>query len=610
MSIIENKVFLLLLESPEQYNSYKDKKESFESYELVVCCLSVAATDYCKKNGINFILPEDCYTKEESEYYRKLSEKKIKSLVKNLNDYYHKKIGNIDGFLFDMGSYHFFMLYHFFGALHHRAFFLKKVIEKYKVDRILILQEPESITSRQFPVSQYTNCYLNLFQNSIYREKIICIPVQSKTVRQYVTLKIRIRSSLSKFLRKFKIINDYLNCVRNNIPVNFFRLLLGKVKSDVLLIGSAYNWKYVVSYSRITNRVSVFNETDEINLPSNMVKNWFKEWFDWEDKFCGFTVSALGYYEMTRVKILSEEIFATHENAIKIIKQKKSLIYSVAPYATQQYYLSIAKYLDIPRICFQHGQMSTYEGGLWNEASELLYISHYFSFGEQVSVEKTNRAKSIVGFEKAISIGSPALDNIKKTTLLGKEYILYASSKYLNYGAGFVPRYIDIAVKSSQNMLINYFEQYLDLNPHSEVIWKLNQERLTEQPSIATKNIKVINDEINFSDLIPNAQIIILDRPSTTSLEACMTNKPLFVLLSGRNWYSLPENLLRKRAVISYTPEELCETVDEYLTKGVYSADVNNKEYVKAYGCYLDDGLSSKRAVDELLKIIEENTFE
>ena len=140
------------------------------------------------------------------------------------------------------------------------------------------------------------------------------------------------------------------------------------------------------------------------------------------------------------------------------------------------------------------------------------------------------------------------------------------------------------------------------------VIWKLNQNRLSEQPFVTVKNVKVIRDEIKFSDLIPDAEIIILDRPSTTSLEACMTSKPLFVLLAGKNWDSIPEKLLGKRAVIAYTPEDLRESIDNYFSHDVYSADVHNNEYVTEYGCYLDDGRSSERATAELLKIIDENT--
>ena len=600
-----SKLFLLLLESGVQYEAYVAQRERLETHELLICCLSVAVVDYCQKNGLRYILPEDCYTDEENNHYRDFSEQKIRGLVKRLNDYYHEKIGAKDGFLFDMGNYHFFMLYHFFGALHYRSFLLWKVIEKHNVDRILIPQEPKAADlTRPFPVSQYPNCYLELCRNSVYKKMIIPFPVETAVVRQYRTLRTVIRSALSKRLRKFRVFNDYLNHVQNNIAVKPWRLLFGRSNTDILLLDMAGPWKYVFPDPRLKYRVSAFSEPDEVNIPPNYVKDWFSEWFNWADVFCGFKVSALGYYEMARIKILAERFIASHKATLRRLKNQKAVIYAVAPYAWEQYLLSVAKHLGIPRVCFQHGEMSLYYPGLWNEASELLYISHYFSFGEQVSTEKANSAAGVQGFKEAVSIGSPALDTLKNKSAAGGSYILYASSKLFDYGVGFVSRYCDKSVKDNQTLLVDYFEQYLQLNPGTAVIWKHNQERLTGQPPKTVKKIQIIREEKTFTELLPAASIVILDRPSTTSLEACMTDKPLFVLIANRNWYPLPEQLLKKRAVIAHTPNQLRDAIDNYLTKGVYPADVRNREFVRAYGCHLDDGLSACRAADELLRLI------
>lgn len=601
-----SKVFLLLLESEDQYVAYLKQKSKFETHNLVVCCLSTSAIDFCKKSPIPFILPEDCYTEEESNFYRKLSEQRVKELVRCLNEFYHKEIGNINGFWFDIGNYHYFMLYHFFGALHYRAFFLWKVIEKYRPDQILISQEINNLKEdrRSFPVSQYANCYLDLCLNSIYREKVIPLAIGSVIVRRYSTLPIRTRTICGKILRKFKPFNNYLNLIQNNIQ-NGLRKAFFSNSTDILLLGSSGPWKYIFSDIRLASRINArFENDDSVIAPLKSIKNWFLEWFKWEDVFCGFTVSNLGHHEMARVKIMSDRFVKSHKKALQETKRQKVLIYSVCPYASQQYLLSLAKYLNIPRLCFQHGEMSLYYPGLWNESSELLYMSHYFAYGNEVSKEKTNSSLHIDGFKKAISIGSPALDKLKNKKS-NKEYILYASSKYLNYG-GFISRYADIAVNTSQNILVDYFHNYLDLNPGTKVIWKLNQERLTLQPTKLSKRISIIRDEQTFTDLLPDAQIVILDRPSTTSLETCMTDKPLFVLIAGKNWYSLPEKLLKKRAVVTYTPNELRDAVDAYLQRGEYPADVKNREFVRAYGCHLDDGLSAHRAVNELLNIIGE----
>ena len=601
-----SKKFLLLLESQAHYEAYEAQKESLETHELLICCLSVTASNYCQKNRIRYILPEDCYTDEESDHYQGHSELKIKELVKGLNGYYHEKIGAKDDFLFDMGSYHFFILYHFFGALHFRAFFLWKVIEKFGVDRILIPCVPESAKSdRPFPVSLYPNCYLDLCLNSVYRDRVIPIPVDVIAVRQYSTLRMRIRSALGRTLRKFEIFNDYLNYSQSNIAFTFWSLLFGRDRSDILLIGAAGPWKYVFPDSRLTNRVHVISQSDALKLPPSEVRDWFFEWFNWKDDFCGFNVSAMGHYEMARVKILSERFISLHEETLKRLKKQKALIYAVAPYASEQYLLSVAKHLGIPRVCFQHGEMSLYYPGLWNEASELLYVSHYFSFGEQCSIQKTKSSEGVRGFKKAVSIGSPGLDKLKNQSASGGSYILFGSAKFLDYGGGFGSKYRDAALNEVQSLLVDYFERYLELNLGTAFIWKHNQERTVSQPLNAVKKIQIIREEKTFTDLLSAASIVILDRPSTTALEACITNKPIFVLIGKGSWYSLPAQLLRKRAVIAETPEQLCNVIDDYLNKGVYPADVTNREFVRAYGCHLDDGKCSDRAVTELINIIE-----
>jgi hypothetical protein len=600
------KKYLLLFEIPIHFDAYLEKIESLESHELLICCLSTAAINYCKKNGLEYFLPEDYFSKEDNYKFRDQSEVKIKELVKSLNVYYHKQYKSKDGFLFDMGNYHFFMLYHFFGAMHYRAFILFNVLEKCKYDGILIPEEKKVAKNlRPFPVSQYPNCYLNLCMNSNYREKVITISITTIVERKYQTPKTYIRGIISSSLRRFRLINDFLNFTKSNVKISFWKFVIGRYSTDILLLGMAGPWKYILPDTTFYNKVSViYEEETEIIYCKEDIRNWFNEWFDWEDVFLGFNIGKLSFYEMARIKLLSESIIANHNSKVKRLKQHKCIIYSVAPYPSQEYILSLAKFMGIPRVCFQHGEMSLYYPGLWNDASELLYVSHYFGYGEQVSIEKNESSSKIEGFVRAISVGSPSLDRIKQETVIENPIIVYASSKFLDYSMGFVERYCDQNVLDNQELIINYFEDYLKSHPETKVIWKQNQERLTGQPQQIVKNVKVIREEVTFIKLLKDAKLVILDRPSTTSLETCVTTIPLFVLLSNKNWYPYPETLLRKRAVVCHTPGELLEAIDLYLRHGVYPADLNNREFVSAYGTYFDDGLSAKRAAKELMNII------
>lgn len=601
-SHLKQKTYLLLLEDVEAYESYEELRRDFEFHKTIVCCLSNSAVNFCKKNSIDYKYPEEYFSDEESNFFQKISEDKIRKLVKDLNIYYQRAIGPVDGFSFDMGNYHYFMLYHYFGALHYRAFILSKVIEGSKPDGIIVAKYPAPTGQRLFPVTQYRNCYHDLCLESKYRNKVIPIALSSVGCLDELSVLKKIRNFILKNIRKTTLVNNFINLKINKINFSMWWLMFKGSKKSILLLGGAGPWKPVFIKEEFKNRIEIINDDDHVHVPKEAMEDWFFKWFRWEDNFCGFYISKLSFYEMSRIKILSEKIIAHHKDALSMIKLKCAVAYPVAPYAGQQYLLSVAKYVGIPRICLQHGEMGLQSNpGLWNEASELLYVSHYFSFGDGVSQNKIQQIGGLQANIRAISIGSPALDNFKNIPINNKgKYILYASSKYHNYCA-FIRRYTDKRVSENQQLIIQYFEKQLQENSNLSVIWKQNTELTVEQPIIKAKKVLIIKNEKSFVQLLPDASIIILDRPSTTSLEACMTNKPIFALLSREDWHPEAYELFVKRAVVSLTAEGLLKAIDLYLSQGIYEADTANDEFVMHYGCVSRKINSSERALNELL---------
>ncbi len=598
-------VSLLLLEGPGGYEAYLEHKSRLEPHKLIVCCLSVDALSYCEDQNIRYVLPEDFFTEEESSECRERSERAIRGLVKQLNEYYRERADPHGGFRFDVGNYHYFMLTYLLSTLHYRCFFLSRVIEALRVDKLLIARRAEPAEAKRFPVGQDTNCYLDLCLNSDHKDKVIPLIEREQVARPRESVRTVLRRAVSTRMRAIGTVDRVMSRLRANLPVNVRDTVLGRARADILLVGAAGPWKHVFDDRTLASRVDTVAQKPEF-ARAPVPKNWFADWFKWDGRFCGFNLSALCGQEMARVKALSESMIAGHRDAVSRLRRYHAIIYSVSPHPLEQYLLSVGKHLGIPRICYQHGEMSLYPNGLWNEASELLYCSHYFSFGDQVSLEKRTSASKVPGFRLAISIGSPALERLRRSAPPGNGHILYASSKYLDWGSGFLPRYVDVHVYRNQQLLIAYFEDMIRRAPEMRVIWKLNPELATRR-SVTADRVTVIRDERTFVDLLPDARFVILDRPSTTALEVCMTDKPLFVSLANRNWYPLPESLLRKRAVIASTADELVASIDRYLQTGYYPADVTNREFVRAYGSHLDDGGAARRAADELMKLVTDN---
>ena len=177
-----------------------------------------------------------------------------------------------------------------------------------------------------------------------------------------------------------------------------------------------------------------------------------------------------------------------------------------------------------------------------------------------------------------------------------KEYILYASGKYLLNAAPFIHTIgLDARLYEAQLKITGFLETLV-----SHSIWKLSNTPFFNSVPVEVNRVQKISNEKSFMQLLAHSSIVILDSPATTCIETCATEKPLFVLLNRIKWFEEAEVLLQKRAIVAYSPEELIKEVDYYLKTGNYKADLKNREFVKAYGTFLDDQCSAERAVNQI----------
>jgi len=99
--------------------------------------------------------------------------------------------------------------------------------------------------------------------------------------------------------------------------------------------------------------------------------------------------------------------------------------------------------------------------------------------------------------------------------------------------------------------------------------------------------------------------IVIIESPTTTLLQAIATGLPVFVLTSIITPPRADLPLLMKRAVCAENAEELMDKLEEYLKTGHYPADINSREYLKLHGTHLDDGEGHLRALKVLNDVMD-----
>jgi hypothetical protein len=136
-----------------------------------------------------------------------------------------------------------------------------------------------------------------------------------------------------------------------------------------------------------------------------------------------------------------------------------------------------------------------------------------------------------------------------------------------------------------------------------------NADALDEDPPWAAslKGIERINIIRNpqFARLLQSHDAVLIDSPTTTLLQAIATRLPVFVLTSVISPPRAHLPLLMQRAVCADNAETLINRLELYLQTGDYTADRDDREYMKLYGTHLDDGKSSQRALAILEKTLK-----
>jgi hypothetical protein len=117
-----------------------------------------------------------------------------------------------------------------------------------------------------------------------------------------------------------------------------------------------------------------------------------------------------------------------------------------------------------------------------------------------------------------------------------------------------------------------------------------------------------IINSIPLTELQWIADLIIHEIPGTGMYEGLVTNKPMIVYIDNEI-YRMPKNvknILGKRATIAETSQELIDRVSQFLDRGIFSPLPSpDREFVKNFCTYLDDGKSALRAANAIDDIIQ-----
>ncbi|MBA7541017.1 hypothetical protein ES705_33323 [subsurface metagenome] len=352
---------------------------------------------------------------------------------------------------------------------------------------------------------------------------------------------------------------------------------------------------------RRTKSECAFSSEAEILANKLSRKNEYKEKFTFEN---------IDFYPLLKSRIekmVYEGItkgFSIYKKATEYVQKfrPEAVLFAIASCSEYWFFLQSFKKNGIPVICWQHGSKGFYNCRGTPE-TELLYTDYFFSFGKGLT-ETYLKFKKEYNFQP-IPIGGSTMDKTENIDKLEK-YIAYVTTNYYQNNLYFsvFPDYSDIKIYYIQRQIVHYLETLQD----EKITFKLHPNLSYRTPplEIINENIKIVRNKKNFAEILPNCKLIIIDFPSTIFLQSAVTDKAIFCLTNLIELKQEALVLMKKRAVCAEIPEKLIKKLDDYLKTGNYPADVNNREFIKKYGTYLDDGKSAERAANKVLEVIKE----
>ncbi|MBE7414479.1 MAG: hypothetical protein HS130_04290 [Deltaproteobacteria bacterium] len=586
---------LVLLEDKGQFLEYEKAGPEYASLRHAILALTPQAIEICASRGLKFITPEECFSEEEYYRQKKVSEKEIQGMVSALDRRYARLSEYEVGFPLEMGRYFYLLLYLLAGALHLRAFVLERAIARFDPGLILAFM-PRSAEKENGKAERHRP-YAELLLNSPYAGR--CRAIEYDPAQPPASIQERLKGAAVEAIGRFPALSSYYALKRNGLSAG--RKPRG---GNILILGPVYNWKSVLSHPMLKDRAGLFWIPREQAGPRKILR---KEGAGQlcDCRFLGFDLNRALSGFFSAAQSTFDELLETHDDVARMVKRADMVLVSVFASPRLNHAAHVASSMGKPVIVYQHGEQNLWDNSLFPEATELLYADHYLSFGDGV----TGKYLEAVGEGKlkgARSIGSAALESIPGGDAKSG-YILYATGKYHLYSTPFISTIgQDTRLYNAQKNILGFLTSLARAGGPRAVFKRNNTANHNELPFEVDKAIDEARPDEKFTSLLSGASLVILDAPATTCLEACATRKPLFVLLDRVKWNEEPERLLKRRAVAAYTPDDLIMRIEEYLKTGEYGADLDDREFVRAYGTHLDDGKSAERAAGFVLKLLDE----
>ncbi len=538
--------------------------------------IGASAIFFCIDNNLEFITEKDFI---EEKKFKEESLKfiiNLKNLIKDLNKYSRQKKPNLD---LDIGDYFSFQLYIILGQISFNEFIISSLDKKFSEINILVFKNENKSTFLRFRPDPTSLLAEILEKSDVFKSENLNILSEKK---QFI---FHFSAESIKFILRY--VRDILRVF--NLK-NFF-----SKKNKIAIIGGGYDWFKLAKNKSFTDKFSI-SLLRMKNLSSSVGR---------DKEILGLINKA--YFGKTKIfidlSLLSHEIkkyleyFARKKNYFDKAINKFSCVVTGVLTWPEENFLAHAAIKNNKRVILWHHGERGQSPDPSIEFTEMLYATDLLTYGSSVDSFYKNWLKknNLVNIK---SIGSISKQVTWKKN--NSRNILYATGKWHKNAIPFLNVLdSDIRLVRAHLKILEYLNNIENWN----TVFKVNNTKgLNEIPyKYNFKNIK-FESKTPFINLLKNAELVILDTPSTTLIEACSTSIPIFVL-SGRNVYS--KEFLEKvgrRVIWCESLDELISKLNNYLNERQYDSNLFDESFARSFISKTPKNLIAKKIINILEK--------
>jgi len=320
-------------------------------------------------------------------------------------------------------------------------------------------------------------------------------------------------------------------------------------------------------------------------------------------------------YLVKRYFILVPEYMAAIESLIES-ERVDALLTTFFTFPDEWLCAAVCRYFEIPIFTWQHGNYGMSRPHSQPVYTDIRDADYWFAFGEGTKDAYTDMAdRWNTGI---IPVGSCTLEEIsrKKEVPLNKKKIGDSTKRKV-----IVPlrhfnertfreaamRYPPLLYWHEITKRIQLFSKFDDMEfilklvPGSKDVESNHIIDFVKYKNI--KNVKFIKTVSSLSEFISDSDLVLIDTPSTTLLQAMSTDKQI-ICIKNAYWRKMPseiEALVKKRCYMASNIGELESLLVSYSKDELVVFD--NDEFLYKFGLYRREGKAWQRVFDSILEI-------